>query len=229
MEIDIERNIKKYRRGVNPTERYASFDYCFNYFQAFRERDCISEVSDLKNIQESCLQLGFYLASWGMMRGSTVLIRKSAKYLQPLIELIASLDGEVWAIDVDNYSKDNINTLLECRGKIKKALQKHHLPTDSTPTDVLITKIMLGVFGNVPAFDTFFCKGFSIRVLDIQSLQIIGEFYHQHQEEIEQHRNRIFTLDFMTEKPTHRYYTRAKIIDMVGFIEGIRKSRKTKP
>jgi hypothetical protein len=228
MEIDIERNIKKYLENINHTERYASFDYCFNYFQSFRERNCISGISDPENTQESCLQLGFYLASWGMMRGSTVLIRKSAKYLQPLIELIASLDGKIWTIDANDYSEENILKLLECREEIKKALQEHCLPSDSAPTDVLVTKIMLGVFGNVPAFDTFFCKGFGIRTLDIRSLQTIGEFYNHHKEEIEQHQQRTHTLDFMTEQPTHRLYTRAKIIDMIGFIEGIRKNRRTK-
>ena len=41
------------------------------------------------NMQLSCLQLGFYLASWGMLRGSTDLLKRSVKHLAPLVEAIA--------------------------------------------------------------------------------------------------------------------------------------------
>ena len=35
-------NLRRYLEGRNPNERYASFDYCFNYFQSFRESGNIS-------------------------------------------------------------------------------------------------------------------------------------------------------------------------------------------
>jgi hypothetical protein len=43
----------------------------------------------------------------------------------------------------------------------------------------------------------------------------IGEFYQEHAGVIESHR--IPTLDFTTGKPTHRLYSRAKVIDMIFF------------
>ena len=55
--------------GRKPNERYTSFDYCYNYFQAFRESGEVSALATPTNIQVSCLQLGFYLASWGMLPG----------------------------------------------------------------------------------------------------------------------------------------------------------------
>jgi len=75
--MNIEQNLKQFaeglgkNRGRQAVERYASFDYCFNYFQTFREEDKIEELADLSHIQLSSLQLGFYLASWGMLRGSS--------------------------------------------------------------------------------------------------------------------------------------------------------------
>ena len=48
--MNIEANIMKYiygdRRsgGVKPLETYASFDFCFNYFQAFRESGTLEEM-----------------------------------------------------------------------------------------------------------------------------------------------------------------------------------------
>jgi len=63
--------------GRKPNERLTSFDYCYNHFYSFYKKDKISELASKENFQTSCLQLGFYLASFGMMRGSTF-IRKKA-------------------------------------------------------------------------------------------------------------------------------------------------------
>ena len=71
--VDCEANIRTYldgddaNSGRDPTGRYASFDYCFNYFQSFRTYP--AELTSPGNLELSCLQLGFYLASWGMLRG----------------------------------------------------------------------------------------------------------------------------------------------------------------
>ena len=67
--VDLEINIKKYldgdadSEGRKPDARYASFDYCFNYFQSFREAGESAALAKPANIQLSCLHLGFYLAS----------------------------------------------------------------------------------------------------------------------------------------------------------------------
>lgn len=55
-------------------------------------------LSDLvvgPNIQLSCLYLGFYLASWGMLRASSVLLQRSVKHDVPVIDMIFIVeDGE---------------------------------------------------------------------------------------------------------------------------------------
>ena len=95
----IEGNLDSFENGLiyskdegrHPLARYASFDYCFNYFQEKHKNGEIKTiVKDSKNIQLSCLQLGFYLASWGMYRGSTFLLQKSVKIFEPLIKYITS-------------------------------------------------------------------------------------------------------------------------------------------
>jgi hypothetical protein len=96
------------------------------------------------------------------------------------------------------------------------------LGKENNPTDTLITKIILGVFGNVPALDDNFCKGLKIRKsLDRHSLAFVAEFYQTHKAIIDQYE--IFTLDFHSGKETNTKYTKAKLIDMIGFIEGINK------
>ena len=146
---DISEVILQFQNKNSPTDRYASFDYCYLYF-----KDSNSEKI-LEDIEKSCLVLGFYLASWGMLRGSSFLLNHSVKYYEPLIRYIASLDESVWDIDVHNYNNENIKTILDIYQKCKDILIKNG-NSDLT----LITKILLGVFGFVPAFDRYFCDVF---------------------------------------------------------------------
>jgi hypothetical protein len=223
--MNVESNILKYiygdqeSEGVKPFERYASFDYCFNYFQTFRENGAIADIADASNMQESCLQLGFYLASWGMLRGSSQLLKKSVKIFEPVIKAIASADESMWDIDADHYTPSNILKVIDFEGTLQQALPASK-SSPASPT--LVTKIMLGVFGNVPAFDTFFKNGFGVSTFGPKALSKIGQFYRDNEEIIEKYR--INTLDFLNGTSTKRRYSRAKVIDMVFFIEGGGKS-----
>ena len=62
----IERSIVRFHRRLEDDEhhRYRSWGHCFRWF---RERNRIRSEQGIKH---SALQLGFYLASWGMYRGS---------------------------------------------------------------------------------------------------------------------------------------------------------------
>lgn len=221
--INIENNINIFikgrgkNRGRNPNERYASFDYCFNYFQYFREKNIIKELISEKYLQQSCLQLAFYLANWGMLRGSSFLLEKSIRNYTALIKGIVGFDKKIWDIDVNSYNEENINLLLKCKEMIHKSF-------DKKSSDILITKIMLGVFGNIPAFDGFFKQGFHFSACNRSQLKKIAKFYKDNDKIIDKYSNKIYTYDFSSGKETKRNYTKAKIIDMVGFIEGQNKN-----
>lgn len=216
--VDIENNIHEYLYGdgnilgVKPFERYTSFDYCFNYFQSFKERGIVKELADNKFVQTSCFQLAFYLASWGMYRGSTFLFRKSAKYLEPIIIEVANSNPSLWDIDANLYTVENIEELLEFKRILIDAFRPNW------PSDTLVSKIILGVFGNVPAFDSYFKKGFGVSTFGLKSLQKISDFYDEHKKIIDRYRMR--TLEFESGDYTNRRYTRAKVIDMIFYIEG---------
>ena len=221
--IDIEANLLEYTTngrvtsGLLPSERYASFDYCFNYFQSFREAGRIAELVGREHLQSSCLEIGFYLASWGMLRGSSFLLNKSAKFYEPLIAAIASAEPALWDIDADRYTPANVRLLLDYKDTVRRALGRAN-----NPSDILVSKIMLGVFGSVPAFDTAFREGFGVGAFGEGALKRIAEFYCTHADIVDKHR--IPTMDFETGAQTHRRYTRAKVIDMIFFIEGIKSA-----
>ena len=109
---DIKLQILKFEHDRKPEDRYASFDYCFNYFKTTESKNLID------NLEMSCLTIGFYLASWGMLRGSSFLLQKSVKYYKDLVEYIASLPKDTWLIDVDNYP-DNYERILDIYTNVK--------------------------------------------------------------------------------------------------------------
>lgn len=63
---DISANIQEFINGkdglggIKPLEHYSSFDYCFNYFQKFRESNTEDRLVDKDNLELSCQHLGFF-------------------------------------------------------------------------------------------------------------------------------------------------------------------------
>ena len=146
---DIRSTVQRFAKKVNAFHRYASWEYCHAHFLKCHEKQASIDC-DL-----AALNLGFYLASWGMFRGSSFLLQKSAKYFQPTIEYIATLGSDIWKIDVDKYNEQTIEKIIVIYSEIKS-----RLILNGSSDLTLVTKVMLGVFGFIPAFDSFFCNTF---------------------------------------------------------------------
>lgn len=146
-----------------------------------------------------------------MLRGSSALLRRSVKHYEPLVAAIVSVGPLIWEVDANRYDSGAIEETMRVAHQLRAAL-----PDPSS--DILITKIMLGVFGCVPAFDSYFKRGSGVRSLGPRALQRVGDYYEANSELVE--RYRIRTIDFETGAPTARRYTCAKVIDMIFFIEG---------
>ncbi|GEM_PF-411427 len=209
---DIELVINDFKEKSKPDDRYTSFDYCYNYFQTTKDLTI--------DIEKSCLVLGFYLASWGMFRGSSFLLQQSVNHFKPTILYINSLDKSVWNIDVDKYDDKNIELIIEIYKEIKNRL----IPNGNTDL-TLVTKVLLGVFGFIPAFDNYFCDTFRMlfdgqcgfRRVNKASLNFIQNFYQENKSSIDNLSIKTFTTDFLTGEKTKINYPKAKIIDMYGF------------
>jgi len=212
IQTDIEKVVEAFKAKSGPSERFTSFDYCYNYFL---------HTADLKkDIEKSCLTLGFYLASWGMLRGSSSLLQKSVRHYRRTIDYIATLPRSMWKIDVDCYTEDNTEQIIEIYHEIKD-----RLIDDGKAHRTLITKVLLGVFGFVPAFDDYFCETFRelsgdqcrFRSVNRKSLGMIKDFYEANRSKIDRLSAQTLTTDFITGKKTSTNYPKAKIIDMYGF------------
>jgi hypothetical protein len=142
-----------------------------------------------------------------MLRGSSFLLEKSVRNFKNVIVVISKMPPNLWEIDVDNYNKENIKLLLSCKEQIVNAFGK-----EKNPSDTLVTKIMLGIFANIPAYDQYFKKSLGVNSVSEKSLLQIKNFYNKHKEIFDS--LQIYTFDFLTAKETKTVYKKAKLIDM---------------
>ncbi len=107
------------------------------------------------------LHLTGYLASWGMYRGSSDLLKKY-KYLIH-VNLIEILYQEKY-LPLFNVDEKNFNQNILLIKSIYKEIENYYhtfCANDKcfNPSETLVTKIMLGVYGCVPAYDRNLVKG----------------------------------------------------------------------
>lgn len=140
------------RTATDPHHRYRSWEHCYRYFRS-RSRDAL-----VAEKRAAALQLGFYLASWGMYRGSSFLLQRAYTVHEAVVERIASPQfSELWETEVGAELSDLrlVQPILALVGAVKDAYTPF-----GPATDTLATKVVLGTLGCLPACDRFFIDGF---------------------------------------------------------------------
>lgn len=210
----IEKLICAYLRQYAKSEervnnRYSSYDYCYAYFNKNR--------ADLTaNKELSCLHLGMYLASWGMYRGSSGLLQKSYKIYEELIEHFCK-HKDCWELDIEDYENtDNLDTIIGGKNTIKDILKDLGI----SATDTLLSKIMMGVYGCVPAYDQFFIDSLRRRGISPMSFSKDGlAALYKYVKDLS-----YFDIEIEVENGNDLSYTKAKIIDQVFWFESYMKN-----
>lgn len=113
------------------------------------------------------LHLAFYLASWGMYRGSSFLLWKDYKIHTPIVQLLLQKKySSLWNLNVNKLQNNcseiqKVFTLSDAiKEKYKKIANRVNDKNKSiNPTDTLITKILLGTICCTPAYDRYFIDG----------------------------------------------------------------------
>lgn len=219
---DLKEVVEQFcKEGEHEHHRYKSFDFCYTHFSPLSE--------DRNDIEKGCYVLWSYLASWGMLRGSSFLLSKNPAYLQPLVEFICAQDFDIWQIDVNNYPQHYAQIQALYQQVKSKIIENNEKDL------VLVTKILLGVFGIVPAYDQYFCQTFKklskvqsnqkycgFTAMNKISLDQIHQFYLANREVIDELHESCKACCFSGES-TRLNYTRAKIIDMYGFNKSLLK------
>lgn len=201
--------IKKYHYSINDEyTRYKSWEHCYNAFKAYRH--------DKDKIEFLCLHLSCFMASWGMLRNSKLIEYDYFIHKDFVIEISNSKYDRLYDNSFEN--NDLIKELVDLINKLYLYKIKTRITEGDSLSDTFVTKILLGVFGCVPAYDSYFKSAVShykvcSRNFNERSLTNIYSFYNLHFEEFENLRKQ-----FANEGV---YYTPMKLIDMCFWQLGI--------
>ena len=203
---------------ANENGRSRSWEHCYRAF-----RDARTDPSP--DYDYLSLHLAFYLASWGMYRGSCFILQKDYKVHTPIVEEILKPEYDcLFGLACADLRESEVQDSLE---KLHKYIAKHFRPirnevagraVASSVSPVLITKILMGTLGCVPAYDRFFQDGVATykvttREYSLDSVLRLVDFYEEHNDRLEDARRGMQCEDLT--------YPQMKLLDMgfwqVGF------------
>ncbi len=165
----IENALRLYEQSKTKLEtRENSWCLCHNYFSGI-----LGKYDNLEEKEKdfACLQLGFYLASWGMFRNSFILQYDYKFYDKVLKVVLNDKYSLLWNVDINTLKNDRENfksKLVEISQELNKTLSENRVfyntksilgrkdKNESEISQTLITKILLGVLGCCPAYDSYF-------------------------------------------------------------------------
>lgn len=215
VELAISIFVNKITKVKN--DRYKSWEYCYRNFIEARQNSS-------PNYDILSLHLAFYLASWGMYRGSSFLLHKDYKIHRPVVEMLlnqdyANLAGIDWV--KNKQCDDELHLLGELQNNINDyyaSVRKDvviDLKNNEYVSEILVTKILMGTLGCAPAYDRYFKLG--IKFLNVStgnfnrnSIEKLISFYTLYSDRFEQIRNKLHVDD------SGMKYPQMKLIDM-GF------------
>ena len=189
--------------------RYKSWEHCYSYFgRPINKIDC----------EYASLHLAFYLASWGMYRGSSGLLQKDYLIHQKVVKQIIAYK-HLAGINFIHNKVDAIQEVFKLieivRDIYQKEIREVKVGKRKKPfvvTDTLVTKILLGTLGCTPAYDQYFIKGMrlegiSYSILSVSNFKKVVDFYLDNKDEINKAGQEILNLSGITYPPM-------KLVDM---------------
>lgn len=219
VDLILESSVKFYDTlKKDENGRYRSWEHCYSNFINAR---------DNKNAEWDylSLQLAFYLASWGMYRGSSFLLQKDYKIHIPVVkELLKEEYDPLAGIDCVELKREKNQRLLEktnafldeyysnIRDEVKNIKVRNQL------SSTLITKILMGTLGCVPAYDRYFISGIKKQKVasgnyNMKSIGQLVDFYESNIVELENIRKDM--------KVNGMAYPQMKILDMAFWQIGL--------
>lgn len=211
--------------------RYLSWEHCYSAFYTARK-------DSQRDIDKLSLHLAFYLASWGMYRGSSFLLQQDYKIHNKAIGIL--LDEKYDSLVGINCKDYNILENQDKLTKLSNKIKAHYNPIRSEikntklntgVTDTLLTKILMGTMGCVPAYDKYFIAGLkrgvddgavAIRTYNNKSIQQLVAFYSKYNEQLESLREK------MTISNAAYEYPQMKLLDMLFWQIGFNSINKGK-
>jgi hypothetical protein len=205
---DVIRRISDYHKEASrPFNRGKSWEHCFGFF---RDRERIRDAGE-EGRDSAALHLAFFLASWGMYRGSSFLLQRDYQVHTGPVDVILKPDYDS-LLSIDYSSQDSAGAVRRVFGLVDElgsAYRTHVSPNE--PSDTLITKILMSTVGCTPAFDTYVVTGLRRRnvrysVFNEDSLERIWAVYRDNAS--------IFAAAQQRLGESGHLYTPMKLVDM---------------
>ncbi|NME70557.1 hypothetical protein [Flammeovirga aprica] len=238
----IEKNVLDFYSELICTDnnRYKSWEHCYQNFQSTFNKKSLTKIE----IDFLSVHLAFYLASWGMYRGSSFLLERDYKIFYPIVELLF-LEKEFFTESTiedmlkqkdEKWISEFIERYFHLDKKLELSLEKIRKSVKgeiNTPISyTLKSKILLGTFGCIPAYDRFFINGIKINNMDYhitqkyskKSLRDIMNFIQDNLEIFISTRTKISQIQNESKNLNKIKYPIMKLIDMyfwkIGFDQG---------
>lgn len=211
---------------IDPHHRYKSWEHCYNFFKKHAYLLDDEEVFD-----RACLHLAFYLASWGMLRGGSFLLQKDYRIHNYFLRGVVQDSRFKGFLEMNSIlEKENLYEINHLIDATIKAYTDNITIVNGQEkrlelSDTLISKILLGVYGNVPAYDRYFKQGLRIhgisQQLNRRSLLEIVDFYKCYRDDFDNCIQK-FSKDGVD-------YTPMKLVDMyfwqIGYLLDTRDAK----
>lgn len=138
--------------------REYAWDLCYRFFTQNQERLLQADCNEAL-LLEASVHLSAYLGFFGMLRGSSFLLKTNPSFFVPIIR-------DVWqqarasGYPPDSTHPDHVKPLWDTLNRSLLDASKDLRETSTTPVShTLISKILLGMFACSPAYDQFFNQG----------------------------------------------------------------------
>ncbi len=174
--------------------RYKSWEHCYNIFHYVKSKNIALDEKLYDNLNdifpnmskawtyqnELALHLAFYMASWGMYRGSSFLLQNDYTIYKEVVGAIFDSkyddlwdDSKLFSSSDTGNNVDKIEKLYyaifeklkpyKCYFVNKSYFRNETQEPQSREFSTIITKIILGTIGCFPALDRNFKQGFGLQ------------------------------------------------------------------
>lgn len=224
---DFKSIMKRVRKDLqDPHSRFFSWDHSHAHWLKY--------VKGGTDDDHAALHLAFYLASWGMYRGSSALLQRDYRVLVPVVRFLRNQAQERdWADCM--LTSDNpvaaAEAIRELSLGLNATLEPQLIEFGRPPSDTLLSKILLNTLVCVPAWD----RNVKLALRALPGLTHRGsngfnvKFLVEVTDLLRQNRDVLATGRDLLPKPKGFQYPLTKLLDLYLWYKGLDDGNGTAP
>lgn len=184
-----------------PGTRFMSWEHCYFEFGAAFGEFTHQNYKDINNHLALCLSN--YLASWGMLRNSFLLDYDYTVHIPVVEEILKEENGnfkykDLFGIKWCNLNEQEFKKKIGDLNELYKSIEQLYkvVSGEKGVTITLVTKVLLGALGCIPAYDSYLKETvknnllgqLDVKSLDVNSFEPLINYYGKHKETFDESR-----------------------------------------